>query len=192
MTHIIPYLIPIGIVLTPDVNKEFEMKLMLEKKSPAQMIDAFLRRTALCVGIVAILYAVQAYEQVAPEALAGYLDKLAMALSALVIILMLPSFLRFRGYRRSKACSRAEADSYIADRFKLAAHHAFTTTFISLVGLQLVIRQLEKRDIHLSSEFFIDASLAISLGAFALFFYRLVRDEDGEDDDAYDDEEQDA
>ncbi|WP_417459997.1 hypothetical protein [Kordiimonas sp.] len=157
--------------------------------SAAQMVDSFLRRTAVCVTIVAFIYGVQAFEFIAPAAIADRIDSLTLVLSILVLVLMLPSFLRFTIFRRSENCRQAEADSYMADRFKLAAHHAFTATFVCLILLQAISRAFEAEIAHLPVAFFLDMALAVSLGAFGVGFYLLVRENHDEDLDEWEQDE---
>lgn len=147
--------------------------------SPAQMVDSFLRRVALGVAIVGTAYGLSALEQLLPEREAGYADMVQFGLSILVIVLVLPAFAKFMLARKRGVCKSAEADSYMAEMFKHAAHHGFTAAFISLITLEMVAKKFTT---GLEAGFFLDVALFATLSTFALSFHRLTRDEDEEDD----------
>ncbi|WP_417449374.1 hypothetical protein [Kordiimonas sp.] len=148
--------------------------------SPAQMVDSFLRRVGLGVAVVALAYGTSALELVLPATMADYADMARFGLSILVIIVVFPPFVKFILARRRGVCKGADTDSYMAEMFKQAAHHAFTATFVTLIFIEGAIKVLEPQ---LPTVFFIDLALFISLSAFAVSFYRLTTADDTEQDE---------
>jgi hypothetical protein len=147
--------------------------------SPAQMIDSFLRRVGLGVAIVGVMYGVSALEAVLPPAEADYADTAQLVLSILVVLLLFPAFVKFMLARKRGVCKSAEDNSYMAQMFKQAAHHAFSATFITLIILEVVAKALKP---GLPMHFFIDIALFISLSFFAAMFFKLTGADDGDDD----------
>ncbi|WP_262690131.1 hypothetical protein [Kordiimonas aestuarii] len=156
--------------------------------SPAQMIDSFLRRIGLGVAVVAVMYGTGALEAVLPGDYADYADGARFALSALVILLVFPSFAKFMLARKRGVCKGADADSYMAQMFKEAAHHAFSATFIALIAVEFLVKALAP---DLPTLFFIDLTLFISLSAFSIAFFKLTAADDEEEDD-WEQEDKDA
>ncbi len=86
--------------------------------------------------------------------------------------------------RQKSKCS--EADGYLVEMFKRASAMAFSLTFVFLMILEPVT---EKYLAGLPAPFFINATLAFSLGVLSVGFFRLARDDgDDESDDDFDTE----
>jgi hypothetical protein len=147
--------------------------------SPAQMIDSFLRRVGLGVAVVGVMYGLSALEAVLPPTEADYADTAQLMLSILVVLLVFPAFVKFMLARKRGVCKSAEDNSYMAQMFKQAAHHAFSVTFVTLILLQGLAKALKPT---LPVHFFIDIALFISLSFFAAMFFKLTGVDDDEED----------
>ncbi len=146
--------------------------------SPAQMIDSFLRRVGIGIAIVGVTYGMSALEVVLPAPVSDYVGMAQLGLGILVVLLVFPAFVKFMLARRRGNCRGAEADSYMSEMFKEAAHHAFSATFITLIALEVAAKALKP---DLPVHFFIDVALFVSLGFFAAVFFKLTGTEEGED-----------
>lgn len=147
--------------------------------SPAQMIDSFLRRVGLGVAAVGVTYGLSALEVVLPPKEASYVDTAQLVLSILVVLTIFPAFVKFMLARKRGVCKSAEDNSYMAQMFKEAAHHAFSATFITLIILEVVSKAIKPA---MPVHFFIDIALFISLSFFAAMFFKLTGADDEEDD----------
>ena len=146
--------------------------------SAAQMVDSFLRRVVLGVFIVALKYGASALEEVSNEPLAGYLDTGQLISSIIVVLIVLPAFIKFFRTRTLPECQRGETDSYIAEMVKQSALHAFSGTFVFLIALEVLVKKIT---FTAPVSFYLDIVLFAALTIFSISFYLLVRD-DGEDD----------
>ena len=156
-------------------------------ESPAQIVERLLQRTAIGVSLLTISYAMAAAMYVInDQGIVDFMDRLQLVPSILVLLIVFPAFVRFARlrYRQKREC--AEADGYLVEMFKRASAMAFSLTFIFLIILELVT---EKYLTDLPTPFFINATLAFSLGVLSVGFFRLARDDgDDESDDDFDTE----
>ncbi len=162
---------------------ERKEKPTASKESPAQIVDTLLQRTAIGLFLLAIGYTMSATMYVvSDQEIVDLMDRLQLVPSILVLLIVFPAFVRFARlrYRHKNECS--EADGYLVEMFKRASAMAFSLTFIFLMTLELVT---EKYLAGLAAPFFINATLAFSLGVLSVGFFRLVRgdvDDDSNDD----------
>ena len=155
------------------------------KKSPAQIVETLLQRTAIGLFLLAIGYTMSAIMYVvSDQEIVDLMDRLQLVPSILVLLIVFPAFVRFARlrYRRKNECT--EADGYLVEMFKRASAMAFSLTFVFLIVLELVA---EKYLTGLPTPFFINATLAFSLGVLSIAFFRLAHgDGDDEGDDDFD------
>lgn len=150
--------------------------------SRAEFIDRFMHRTAIGVLLIALAYASSAMAPFLSEAAGSYLDNLELGLRVLAVIIILPQFIKMIRLR-ARQPENCETDGFVVDVYKRAASMAFALTFVTLVVMQaLAGRELA----DLSAAFYINSTLAISLGVFSITFLRLAHAGDGEDDDDFD------
>lgn len=154
--------------------------------SAAQMVDSFLRRVVLGVFIVALKYAGSALEEVSNEPLARYLDIGQLVTSIIVVAIVLPAFVKFFRARSLPECRQAEADSYISEMVKQSALHAFSGTFVFLVALEVAVKKFA---LDAPVSFFLDIVLFAALTIFSASFYLLVRDDNEDDIDEWEQDE---
>lgn len=112
------------------------------------------------------------------------MDRLQLVPSILVLLIVFPAFVKFAKlrYRRKNECS--EADRYLVEMFRRASAMAFGLTFVFLIILELVT---EKYPADMPTAFFINTTLAFSLGVLSITFFRVMRGEgDDESDDDFD------
>lgn len=163
-------------------NKE---RTKASKESPAQIVDTLLQRTAIGLFLLAIAYTMSAAMYVINnQDIVNLMDRLQLVPSILVLLIVFPAFVKFAKlrYRRKSECS--EADGYLVEMFRRASAMAFGLTFVFLIVLELVT---EKYLTGLPTPFFINATLAFSLGVLSVGFFRLARgDGDDESDDDFD------
>ena len=155
------------------------------RESPAQIIDRLLQRTAIGVSLMTIAYAMSATMYVIDdEGVVDLIDTLQLILGILVLLVLLPAFVKYvRLYYRQKG-ECPEVDGYLVEMFRRASAMAFSLTFVFMVILEKVT---EKHLTELPTPFFIDTILAFSLGVLSIAFFRVVRsDRDDEVDDDFD------
>jgi len=156
-------------------------------ESPAQIVDRLLQRTAIGVSLLTISYAMAAAMYViSDQEIVDLMDRLQLVPSILVLLIVFPVFVKFARlrYRLKSECS--EADGYLVEMFRRASAMAFSLTFVFLMILEPVT---EKYLVGLPAPFFINATLAFSLGVLSVGFFRLARDDgDDESDDDFDTE----
>lgn len=162
-------------------------KATTSDESPAQIVDRLLQRTAIGVSLLTISYSMAAAMYViSDQEIVDLMDRLQLVPSILVLLIVFPAFVKFARlrYRQKNECS--EADGYLVEMFKRASAMAFSLTFIFLMILELVT---EKYLTDLPAPFFINVTLAFSLGVLSIGFFRLARgDSDDESDDDFDTE----
>ncbi len=157
------------------------------KESPAQIVDRLLQRTAIGVSLLTISYSMAAAMYViSDQEIVGLMDRLQFIPSILVLLIVFPAFVKFARlrYRQKNECS--EADGYLVEMFKRASAMAFGLTFVFLIILEPVTG---KYLTELPTPFFINVTLAFSLGVLSIAFFRSVRgDSDDQSDDDFDTE----
>ncbi|MBO6505017.1 MAG: hypothetical protein JJ850_16515 [Kordiimonadaceae bacterium] len=161
---------------------------MSEDKAPepmAQLYDRFLNRSAIGMFLLALLFALTAFEQSAAGELPGALKYAEKAIAILIIILVGP--ITFQVYRRKRSFVSTcdEPEGFLTSSFQKAAMRAFTGSFILLIVLNVL---LEKEAVDWPAAVIVPALLAFNLGVASLSFF-LDNLEDDEDDFA---EEEDA
>jgi len=152
--------------------------------SVAEQIDRIMQKTALGVFLVAVAYAVSVFEFFVSENVADGLNYLSKVLAIIIIVLVLPGFLKAVSLRRryGKACR--EPEGFVIAMFNKAAGKAFQFTFIFLIALEIVNGDALA---HLPGEFFIKLIISVTLAIFSLIFFFLSRPGvDEEVDDEFD------
>ncbi len=159
---------------------DYKDKSKSSKESPAELIDRFLQRTAIGVFMLALSYVMSAAEYLVSDEVAGHIDRLQLLLSALIIVVVLPAFLKYLKLKTNKDKECPDTSGYVMEMFKRAGIKAFSLTFIFLIAVNWVA---EKYLTRLPAPFFINATLAFTLGVFSISFYFLLRGDDDEDPD---------
>ena len=156
-------------------------------ESPAQIVDRLLQRTAIGVSLLTISYAMAAAMYViSDQEIVDLMDRLQLVPSILVLLIVFPAFVKFARLRHRRKSECTEADGYLVEMFRRASAMAFSLTFIFLMILELAT---DKYLTGLPAPFFINATLAFSLGVLSVGFFRLARgDGDDESDDDFDTE----
>ena len=148
----------------------------------AQLAESFLQRTAFGVLLLAAVYLLAAGMHLVGEPLERTLDLLQTGLALLAIVVVLPAFVRMLRLRMRGSADCADSDSYIGEMFHKACVTGFSVTFVMLMLTGPVSRKLPLHGLPV--DFYIQAILAVSLGAFsATFFAALWRDRDSAVDD---------
>ena len=110
------------------------------------------------------------------------MHKMPTLLSLLVLVILLPVFIRFVRLRANKDCDWSQPGGYVAEIFGKACVRAFSATFVLLIVLQVVA---DKYFAALPTAFFLSVILALSLGVLGLTFFYLVRSDEDELDDEF-------
>ena len=111
------------------------------KESPAQTVDRILQRTAIGVFLLSLAYSMSAAMYLVSEEAAGYMDRVQLALGILIVLIVLPAFLKFLRLKFRRGSDSPESDGYVAEMFKRAGSKAFSLTFILLIVLELAARK---------------------------------------------------
>jgi len=144
-------------------------------KTPAQIADNLIQKTAAGLFLLAASYALSAAIIVSSEESGSYLENVKLALRLIVLVIVFPAFFSFIRMRISRKEYCQESEGYIAEMFKQACVYGFSFTFISLLILKFLV-PLYGND--LPADFFINIIMALSLGVFSITFYLLIRDDD--------------
>ena len=145
-----------------------------EQLNPAQLADKLLNRTALGVAIVCSAYVLSVIEYFLNGlalTLAGYLQ---LGLTALVLIVLFPTFYNFIKMRTSNKQACSEVEGFLSNAFNRAAATSFRWTFIFLLVVEMTIK---RSSLDFPTPFYIEVILAFTLGIFALTFYLLIRED---------------
>jgi len=156
-------------------------------ESTAQFIDKFLHRTAIGTLLMTCAYAVSSAMYLVSEEVAATLDVVELLLALSAVVVVLPVFIQMVRLRSRQQCGQAELDGYMAEVLKKACVKAFSFTFVFLILLEATS---EKYLTKLPTGFFINVIRAFSLGVFSLTFLLLLRSDDAETEDHFDDPQQ--
>ena len=168
------------------MNDRIERPIAI-KESPAQIVERLLKRTGIGLFLLAIAYTMSAAMYlISNQDIVKVMGRLQFIPSVLVLLVVFPAFVKFARlrYRQKNECS--EADGYLVEMFKRASAMAFSLTFVFLIILEPVTG---KYLTELPTPFFINVTLAFSLGVLSIAFFRSVRgDSDDQSDDDFDTE----
>lgn len=151
-----------------------------EKESAAQFYDRHMQRMAISMFLLAILFGISAVKFWIEGEIYQLLGRVQLVGAALVILILLPTFLkkmRMRGVWKS-AC--AQGDGFILAAFKKAASNAFSATFITLL---IALKVSESYLANLPTSFFISVVLFVSLGVCSVSFLFAIREPKEDFDD---------
>ena len=147
--------------------------------SVVEQIDKMHQRIALGVFLVSVAYALSVIRFLVNEKTSGMLDTASQVVGVFVIILVLPAFVKFLRIRRDNRAACAEPEGFVIEMFNRATGRAFQFTFLFLIVLEIVSKNLLS---HLPGEFFIKLIISVTLAIFSLTFFFLNRVDDNEDD----------
>lgn len=149
----------------------------------AQLYDRFLHRSAIGMFLLALLFAVTAFEQSGVGEVPSVLKYAEKAIAILIIVFVGP--VTFQVYRRKRSfvSTCEEPEGFLTSAFQRAAMRAFTGCFILLIVLNVL---LEKETVDWPAAVIVPALLAFNLGAASLSFFL---DNLGDDDDDFAEED---
>ncbi len=154
-----------------------------KKISVAEQVDSMMQRVALGVFLVSIAYAISAIRFFVSQESVEMLDIASRALGVLIIILVLPGFIKFMILKRNNRQACKEPEGFVVEMFNKATGKAFQFTFLFLVAFEFVNDDFIA---GLPSEFVIKLILAVTLAIFSLTFFALSRvDEHPEHEDEF-------
>jgi len=150
--------------------------------STADLADRHRQFFALAMLGTGLIYLAKAAEHVAAGALAAYLDYVIVALAVIVVGSLLPAFVaKFRLPAGQKMVYFSE-DGYVAQLLRRAFKASWATTFIGLVVLEVVLREVAT---ELPAVFFIQVGLftmlSVMSGTFLLLNWSATRDAKGDE-----------
>ncbi len=151
----------------------------------AQFYDRFLGRVAIGLFIVAMGLGIDGIGYFVEPDVAAMLKYVRTALAIVLMILVLPVFLKllFLRFRNKKDCQ--EPESFVTEVYKHASVHGFSVVMLMLIAAQVVLG-LESD--ALPTEFYIKTILATGFLAVSIsFFIQMYKSED--DDFASEDED---
>jgi hypothetical protein len=162
--------------------KDLKSKSTGGKDSPAQLVDKFLQRTAIGVFLLSLSYVMSATVYVVGNEAVSHIGTLKLILSALVLMVVFPAFIKYLKLRLDKNKECPDTGGYVMEVSRRAGVMAFSLTFVFLIVIEWMAGGFLA---GLPAPFFINAILAFTLGVFSITFYFLLR---GEGDDDLDDE----
>ena len=148
-------------------------------QNAAQIVDHFIQRTAIGVTLIALQYGASTAAYLMDDTAQRWIGRGSLALSILIIILVLPAFLRYFQLRKRNRAGCRGAESYMLDTFRQAGLWAFSFTFILLQILMIIT---EKGGIDLPAAFFVKLALTGATGSLGLSFFFMTRGGDENDD----------
>jgi len=157
-----------------------------EKASVAEQIDQMMQRVALSVFLVAIAYGLSTAVFLVDESTKNILDKTSQALGIVILIILLPRFLKFVALRRRSREACREPEGFVVEMFNQATGKAFQFTFLFLIALEFLSDTLL---VSMPGEFFVKLIITFTLAFFSLTFFFLNRAQAGAEDDFDDDNE---
>jgi len=136
--------------------------------TPAEATDRHGRLLAVCMTLGGVLFAANASERVASDAVERVLDVGQIGLAVLMAFLLIPVFVWKFGVLGSFSPGERRqyfaADSYMVSTLKKARAVSWTLTFAALVVLGIASRALPE----VPAKFFLDAALAVMFGVFGV------------------------
>lgn len=136
---------------------------------PAEAEDRRLQLVAWGVLAMGLKFAADAAAHLASEAWATWLDRLALGLALLALLLILPVFAS--KFRPAAPGIVPKADGFAASMLRQSQASAMNAALLALVLLEIA----SKRFPELPSSFFLELVLAILLGTLATKFLFLGR-----------------
>ncbi len=154
---------------------------MTEKKtiSAAQLYERITVRTAIAILLLAANHCLELVAYFSEAGLAKVLDKSGVVFAALVIVLILPSAVQLKRYKRIHAGSCREPEGFILEAFKKASLISFGASFISL-SLFKPLALLNFNE--MPADFMLNLALSILLGSMGIAFFYYSKDDSEEDD----------
>ena len=150
-----------------------------EQASIAEQVDQMMQRIALSVFLVAVAYAISTARFLVDESTKDVLDNISRVLGVVILVLLLPKFLKFVALRRSNRTACKEPEGFVIEMFNQATGKAFQFTFIFLIALEFASDTLLA---NMPGEFFVKLTITFTLAFFSLTFFFLNRAQDGTDD----------
>ena len=147
---------------------------MTNKKKPTvpEQIDKMMQRTALGTFLVAVAYAIVTAKFLVTEETGEVLNIIAKVLGVLIIVLILPGFIKFVNLKRKNRDACREPEGFVIEMFNKATGKAFQFTFLFLIFFEFVSKSYLT---HLPGEFFIKVIVSVTLGIFSITFFFLNR-----------------
>ena len=146
--------------------------------SVVEQIDKMHQRIAIGVFLVAIAYATSVIRFLVNEETSELLDIFSKVLGIVIIILVLPAFLKLMNMRRKNKGACKEPEGFVIEMFNKATSMAFQFTFLFLVVLEIISKNILA---HLPGEFVIKLIITVTLAIFSLTFFFLNRAGDTEE-----------
>lgn len=143
-----------------------------KKPSFPEQIDKMMQRVALGTFLVAVAYAIITAKFLVAEETGEILNIIAKVLGVLIIVLILPGFVKFVNMRRKNREACREPEGFVIEMFNKATGKAFQFTFLFLIFFEIVSKNYLT---HLPGEFFIKVIVSVTLGIFSITFFFLNR-----------------
>jgi len=154
-----------------------------KEETVAQFIDRFLRRIAFAVLLMSISFVGAATSHFVEGDSLEMLEMVRRFFGLAAAIIVLPMFIKMMRIRWQKRKTCEEPPSgYIADIYGKSAANAFAAAFLVLIFTEPFA---DGKLAHLPPAFFLQAALAVMLGALGISFFILSRDDDDELDDDF-------
>lgn len=143
-----------------------------KKASVAEQIDKMMQRVALGTFLVAVAYAIVTAKFLVTEETGDVLNIIARVLGVLIIVLILPGFIKFVNLKRKNREACREPEGFVIEMFNKATGKAFQFTFLFLIFFEFLSKSYLT---HLPGEFFIKVTVSVTLGIFSITFFFLNR-----------------
>jgi hypothetical protein len=151
-----------------------------------QFVDRFLARIALAVTIMGASYGAGALTHLVDGGLREFLNMVRHPVGLLAALIILPMFIKMMITVVKCRGKYQEPSGYIAEIYGKSAANGFAAGFIFLVLLEPFSGRVLS---DMPPQFFVQAAIAVMLGALGISFFILNRGGDDEmDDDEFGDQ----
>jgi len=143
--------------------------------SIAEQIDNMMQKVALGTFLVAVAYAIITAKFLVTEETGDVLNIIARILGVLIIVLVLPGFIKFVNLKRKNREACREPEGFVVEMFNKATGKAFQFTFLFLIFFEIISKNFLT---DLPGEFFIKVIISVTLAIFSVTFFFLNRSGD--------------
>jgi len=143
--------------------------------SIAEQIDNMMQKVALGTFLVAVAYAIITAKFLVTEETGDVLNIIARILGVLIIVLVLPGFIKFVNLKRKNREACREPEGFVVEMFNKATGKAFQFTFLFLIFFEIISKNFLT---DLPGEFFIKVIISLTLAIFSVTFFFLNRSGD--------------
>ncbi len=159
----------------------------MTSKNTAEVIETSLKRTALGLSLLTLSFGMSLLAYFSDGEVVDNIKIAQKVISFFVIVIVLPAFYNMMKIRMGNKAQCNDIDNYIAETFRYAGVFAFSITFVALIALEIINRNIGQ---ELPTIVYLQSAKFITIGSFTSYFYlKLHRDKFDEAEDDFSDEE---